>query len=90
MPGYARIAFGAISPEESSEIGTRLMKGMSEMVRAGLRLSFDLQRSIPLASGRDGIWGQLDKEERLISYESRGVNRQLSATGKELLIEEDE
>ena len=89
-PGYARIAFGAISPEESSEIGTRLMKGMSEMVRAGLRLSFDLQRSIPLASGRDGIWGQLDTEERLISYESRGVNRQLSTNGKELLIEEDE
>lgn len=67
MPGYCRIAFGAIHPDDAHQVGLRMMKGMTEMVRAGLRLSFDLQRSIPLASGRQGFWGRLDDEDKLIA-----------------------
>jgi len=90
MPGYLRVAFGAISPEDSEEVGMRMMKGMSEMVRAGLRLSFDLQRSIPMASGREGIWGLLDREDKLIVKESQLINRNRSAEGKDFAIEEDD
>jgi len=90
MPGYCRIAFGAIAPENSQAVGEQMVKGMSDMVRVGLKLSFDLQRSIPICSGREGIWGRLDTEENLIAKESIRINRQMAEDGTLLDIEEDE
>jgi len=89
MPGYCRIAFGAVNPDDSQDLGLRMTKGMTEMVRAGLRLSFDLQRSIPLASGRQGFWGRLDDEDKLIAQEAYKINQQASADGKVFSIEDD-
>jgi len=42
------------------------------------------------ASGREGNWGLLDGEERLIAKESSEINRLRFAEGNEIAIEEDD
>jgi len=59
LQGYVRIAYGNVTPEDAPDVALRLMAAMSEMVKVGMRLSFDAQLADPEASGKESAWGAL-------------------------------
>jgi len=71
MPGYVRIAYGNVRLQEAEDVAERLTNAMSEMVKVGMRLSYDAQMADPMASGREGDWGPLMDENMAESDENQ-------------------
>ncbi|EKX51124.1 hypothetical protein GUITHDRAFT_103045 [Guillardia theta CCMP2712] len=89
MDGYLRLAYGCITADRLDDVCDKLKLAVRNMIRIGLRCSFEHQCSNPLTSGREGTWGELDDERNLIERETMHIARQASRDGKELLFEED-